>query len=70
MNCPECKGTGLSDGVCPRCNGEGAVPIYSEPVYGIGSSKPQGYNSELCPECKGRGKAPCANCHGTGKIED
>jgi co-chaperonin GroES (HSP10) len=62
--CEECSGSGMTDSVCPVCNG-----------YKKRSPKP-GWKEEPCPDCKiigsesmtpsSCGFIPCGSCKGTG----
>jgi molecular chaperone DnaJ len=63
VSCANCHGNGYleSPGVCPECNGKGAVPQKS------GNMK---FNV-VCPRCGGSGKnrTVCNVCHGEGRVE-
>ncbi len=67
-NCPDCNGTGSSNGVtetCSECNGTGSVRVTQRTAFGnISTVKP-------CSKCNGKGKVitnPCNCCKGTGRI--
>jgi len=63
VSCANCHGNGYFDspGVCPECNGKGAVPQKS------GNMR---FNV-VCPRCGGSAKNRiiCNVCHGEGRVE-
>lgn len=69
--CPDCNGTGSSDGkdsVCPHCNGTGFETITKR------SGNMVMQQSRPCSHCRGTGRVvtdPCKSCHGSGfkKVE-
>ena len=64
-DCPECSGTGASNGTkretCSQCGGSGVV-VRSNGFFQM---------QPTCPKCKGRGsivKHPCRKCGGSGRV--
>ena len=68
VHCPDCNGTGSSDGkeeTCSYCNGTGMYQDIRRNGY------TQTIISRPCEHCKGTGKIiknPCKKCKGTGLI--
>ena len=66
--CPDCKGTGASNGglqTCPACGGTGEIKRVQRQGFA------QFVSITTCPRCGGRGKViekPCSTCGGSGKI--
>lgn len=70
QTCPHCGGSGAEPGTrprrCPECNGTGQVRHAQRSVFG------SFVNVTTCPRCGGRGEiieTPCAECHGSRRIE-
>jgi molecular chaperone DnaJ len=69
-NCPECKGTGSSNGVtetCSECGGSGSVRVTQRTAFGNISTM------KTCSKCNGKGKTisnPCPKCNGSGRVRN
>lgn len=69
-NCPQCRGTGSSQGSplsrCPACNGAGQVQRVRNSVFG------RFVNVVICDRCQGEGQIvtdPCSHCRGKGRVK-
>mgnify|MGYP004457886149 FL=1 len=67
-NCPDCNGTGSSNGVtenCSECGGSGTVRVTQRTAFGNISTM------RTCSKCNGKGKIitnPCPKCSGSGRV--
>jgi molecular chaperone DnaJ len=69
-NCPDCNGTGSSNGVtenCSECGGSGNVRVSQRTAFGNISTV------RTCTKCGGKGKiiaSPCPKCNGNGRVRN
>jgi len=69
VTCPDCHGTGSSDGKtenCPQCGGSGVVTKMVNSLFGRMQTQ------SPCPHCNGEGKIiknKCSKCGGEGVVQ-
>lgn len=69
-NCPECNGSGSTNGVtetCSECGGSGSVRVTQRTAFGNISTM------RTCSRCNGKGKIitnPCPKCSGSGRVRN
>jgi molecular chaperone DnaJ len=69
-NCPDCNGTGSTNGVtesCSECGGSGSTRVTQRTAFGNISTM------RTCTKCGGKGKIitnPCTKCSGSGRVRN